>query len=185
MAKITLYTGGARSGKSSCAQKAAEAYGDVAYIATAINTDKEMGERIKKHIASRPKRWHTYECPYDIAPTIAGTGHEAYIIDCVAVHITNLILEIKRDWEEPVISRGEQTNIEEQVEGRITELLCELKKSNARFIIVTNEVGMGLVPDNALGRIFRDIAGRVNQRLAQAADEVFLVVSGLPVKIKG
>ncbi len=186
MGKIIFYTGGARSGKSRCAQEAAKQYQDVAYIATAINTDGEMASRITAHKADRPASWRTYECPYGFCDTIKDSDHEAYLVDCITVLVTNLILEIKDDWTDmDILTLEEQRAIEGHIGRKIHDMVETMQKKDAVFIVVSNEVGMGVVPQNPLGRLFRDIAGRTNQEIAVAAGEVWVAVSGVPVKIKG
>ncbi len=185
MGTIYFYTGGARSGKSTASQKRAAQYADVAYIATAIDTDGEMRARIKKHVEGRPAAWRTYECPYEMAETIGGTAHEVYLIDCVTVYLTNLIFKLKTDWGDDPLSFAQQRGLEEEIDREVAGLLATIAKKDADFIIVSNEVGMGVVPAGPLGRFFRDAAGRANQLIASAATEVWLLVSGIPVKIKG
>lgn len=186
MGRIIMLTGGARSGKSAYAQQFASGYRDVAYVATAINTDEEMENRIRRHRQDRPQEWTTYEEPYDLKKVTAYGNHDVYLIDCLTVYITNLIWEEKNDWDEwEILSVGEQAELEYKIETKIRELLAACSASKADFIIVTNEVGMGLVPENSLGRLFRDISGRANQMLAQQAYEAYFVVSGMLMLLKG
>ena len=186
MGEIKLFTGGARSGKSSAAQAEAKKYGDVAYIATAVATDSEMKERIERHRVSRPQSWKTLECPYDIAGALINTSHEAYLIDCITVYVNNLIFEIKQDWaQDELLDAHDIARIEESVLAKIDALIEAMKAREAVFIVVSNEVGSGVAPHYSLGRLFRDLAGMLNQRLARAAKEVYLTVSGIAVKIKG
>lgn len=186
MGEITLLTGGARSGKSRHAQQFAQEYRDVAYIATAINTDAEMQSRIMMHRQGRPHDWVTYECPYEIVPTLCAHRHEVYLIDCMTVFVSNLIFQQKSDWQpDEVLNWETQSMIEKEIEEKILDLLQFMAKSNAKFIIVTNEVGMGVVPDTALGRFFRDLAGRMNQLFAQQATRAYFTVSGMLMQVKG
>lgn len=171
MSKITLILGGARSGKSSYALSLAKQHKKVAFIATCQGLDKEMQERIRLHKKSRPKHWETFEEPRDLAKLL-GKMHNSFdciIIDCLTLLVSNLIF---------------YGNSQKQILKKIEELLVVLKKKKVRAILVSNEVGLGLVPVNKLAREFRDIAGRVNQLVAQDADEVFFTVSGIPLKIK-
>lgn len=185
MGKISMYTGGARCGKSICAQREAEQYKDVAYVATAVITDAEMADRVMRHKSVRPFNWVTYECPYDIPADLAGKKHDVFLLDCLTVHISNLIVQMKPDWEQDDKHNVmEQADIKRVVDTKIDELILFMQKNDADFIVVTNEVGMGVVPDSAMGRLFRDIAGKANQRMARAADNVTLLVSGIPVKLK-
>ncbi len=186
MGRIIMLTGGARSGKSSYAQQFASGYKNVAYVATAINTDEEMQRRIERHKQERPGEWTTYEEAYDLTKAIEQGEHDVYLIDCLTVYITNLIWAERSDWNEcDVVSAREQATIENMVEQKVRELLAVCALSKADFIIVTNEVGMGLVPANSLGRLFRDISGRVNRMLARQAYEAYFVVSGMLLLLKG
>ncbi len=171
MGKVTLILGGARSGKSSFALRLAKKYKKVAFVATCEGLDKEMRERIKKHKVSRPKDWTTFEKNKDIASALDNMKNDfdCIIIDCLTLWVSNLLLS---------------KNKEEKIVQQAIAILARLKKKKARTIIVSNEVGLGLVPANSLGRKFRDIAGRVNQLAAGEADEVFFTVSGIPTKVK-
>ncbi|MEG2882525.1 MAG: bifunctional adenosylcobinamide kinase/adenosylcobinamide-phosphate guanylyltransferase [Christensenella sp.] len=184
MGKITFITGGARSGKSYHAELIAKRFSDVAYVATGIDTDTEMKLRIARHKQQRPNEWSTYEAPYDIVGVVRKNTHEVYLIDCITVYITNLILKEKQDWEAEVLTFEEQQQLEGFVDKSIAELIDEMKKNKADFIVVSNEVGLGLVPAYALGRIFRDAAGRANRMLAEAADTAYLSVSGILMPLK-
>lgn len=172
MKKITLILGGARSGKSTYALSLAKKYKKVAFIATCQGLDKEMRERIKLHKESRPKHWETFEEPRDLVKLLdkINSSFDCILIDCLTLLVSNLVLA--GDGQEAVIRN---------IEG----LLFVLGKKRARIILVSNEVGLGLVPVNKLGRDFRDISGRVNQLVAAKADEVFFTVSGIALKIKG
>ncbi len=175
MSFLIFITGGARSGKSKLALKLAERTGGkVAFIATAQAGDDEMAERILIHKKSRPKEWTTIEEPIDIPSAISKVAdHDVAIIDCLTLLLSNLMLE---------------DNGLDETDGILDEME-DLVKASGSFegtvIIVSNEVGMGIVPENELARKFRDLAGRANQIMANAADEVYLCVSGIPVKLKG
>ena len=171
MAKIILILGGARSGKSTYALSLAKEKKRIAFIATCQALDKEMKERIKLHKKARPKDWQTFEEPREIGLLLGkmGNSFDCIIIDCLTLLVSNLLL-----------SGGNQTIIEEE----INKILAGLKNKKAKVIIVSNEVGLGIVPEHKMGRVFRDIAGRVNQLVAQRVDEVWFVVAGLPLKIK-
>lgn len=184
MGKITFITGGARSGKSYHAEQLARQYEDVAYIATGLAVDEEMRARIEKHQQDRPANWKTYEAPYDIAAAVLLNEHQVYLIDCITVHITNILLREKQDWDLQTLDPAEQKRLERIVEEKIQGLIDVIEKRKSRFIIVSNEVGMGLVPAYPLGRIFRDISGRVNRMLARKAEQAYLAVSGLLVPLK-
>jgi len=185
MGKLILVTGGARSGKSSFAEETVRSFGDkVLYIATAIAFDDEMKERIRRHRLQRPANWETLEAFRDFDRLLPGMlkGRDAVLLDCVTVMVSNIMLQKAMDWEK--LSVEEVNDVEREVTGQVGTLLAIIKDADIPFILVTNELGMGVVPPYALGRAVRDIAGRVNQQLARVADEVYLCVSGIPVKIK-
>lgn len=185
MSRIVMVTGGARSGKSSFAEDLCiKSKKKVAYIATSIPFDEGMKDRIKKHRLSRPGEWTTYELYRDVSKSIEdiSKGHGVVLLDCVTLLVNNLMFETEIDWEK--CGRDEIDAIESMIQNQISSLIDEIRKTDLKFIFVTNELGMGLVPEYRLSRIYRDIAGRVNQQIADMADEVYLVVSGIPVKIK-
>ncbi|MEG1392967.1 MAG: bifunctional adenosylcobinamide kinase/adenosylcobinamide-phosphate guanylyltransferase [Christensenellaceae bacterium] len=185
MGKMIYVTGGARSGKSHHAQMLAQEYSDVAYVATAINTDAEMQQRIKKHIQDRPSNWKTYECAYDMTQVLSQNKHKVVLIDCMTVYVTNLIFKNKQNWDNiEVLASDEAQKIEQDVLHNVERVLDIIKNTQGDFILVSNEVGMGVVPEYPLGRLFRDIAGRVNRMIAEAANVAYFVVSGIPIKIK-
>lgn len=180
MGKLILVTGGARSGKSSYAEDmASQLKGDILYVATSIPCDDEMKLRIKKHIGRRPSNWETLEAYKDFDIKLPPMLHKksGVLLDCITNLVSNLILENYEDGED-------NKNMENYITGEIMKLISISKKSSVPFIMVTNEVGMSLVPEYPLGRLFRDIAGSINQIIAGEADEVYLCVSGIPVKIK-
>ena len=184
--KITLVTGGARSGKSAYAENLAkQSSGAVAYLATAIAFDEGMKDRIKKHRESRPQEWTTYEAYKDLSnlvPKIA-LAHDTVLLDCVTVMTTNLMFEYENlDWE--IVQHEEIDKIEDGIKQQFVEVLNACREYGLWLILVTNEVGMGIVPENRLSRIFRDVAGRINQLIAREADDVYFTVSGIPMKIK-
>jgi len=187
MGKLTLITGGVRSGKSAYGQQLAEQKGhDVAYIATAIVTDEEMRHRVEKHKLARPFHWKTYECPYQIADKLADARHELYLIDCIGTYLTNLLMKLKDDWDnDTLLAPEEQAFLEREIGSEVDKLIKTIRQCKRDCIAVTNEVGWGVVPQSAMGRLFRDVAGRANQALAAAADEVYLVACGIPMRIKG
>lgn len=172
---LVFITGGARSGKSSLAlQLAREAGGKVAFIATASAGDEEMTERILIHKRSRPDEWTTIEETVDVSAAIAAAkGHDVVIIDCLTLLLSNLIF------------RENDLNETKHILDRIENLAEASKDFEGTVIVVSNEVGMGIVPENKLAREFRDLAGRANQVMAAAADEVYVCFSGIPVRIKG
>ena len=168
MGKIILITGGARSGKSALAEARVCDLGPrPVYIATAEARDGEMAARVAEHRARRGPEWRTIEAPVDLVGTLRDTdGQGPRLVDCLTLWLTNLMLS-DADWR-----------------AAAAELLAELARQSDPVVIVTNEVGAGIVPENALARAFRDAAGSLNQMVAQAADEVTLAVCGLPMKVK-
>ena len=186
MGRIILVTGGARSGKSRFAEQlAADLGGRIAYIATARALDAEMADRIARHRQQRPAAWPTFEAPLSAAAVVAAEGGrcDGFLLDCLTVLITNRILAREADWDNPPMHR--LAEIEADVLVEIEALIAAAAGQPAPLIAVTNEVGCGIVPLSPLARFFRDCAGRANQRMAAAADEVHLVVSGIPLCIKG
>ena len=178
----TLIIGGARGGKSRFAQELARKTGEsVLFVATAEAGDEEMRRRIEKHRKSRPASWRTLEATSDLASRIGReTGGEGVVlIDCITLLVSNILGEYGGPDNEQI-----EGLIEEKVTAEIRELIECINQTDARFIIVSNEVGLGLVPANRMGRFYRDILGRANQLLAQHADEVYLMVCGLPMPLK-
>ncbi len=173
MAKMVYITGGARSGKSSYAQQLVEEHpGKLLYIAPARVEDDEMAERVARHQQAREERWQLLEEPLWLAECLetSAAGHGALLLDCVTLWLTNLYFHLE-EKQGPVLAEVD----------RLIELVWQLEEP---LYLVSNELGSGIVPENRLARRFRDLAGIVNQRLAAAADEAWLVVSGLPIKLK-
>ena len=185
MGKVIYITGGARSGKSSYAEELLEGKKNVLYVATAIAFDEEMKDRIKKHRDRRSDSWTTLEEYKNFdSKLLSEVSNKDYILfDCITVMISNImVLDNDCDWDNITVDRAGQ--IENEVLNEIDSLLEVISDFNGTSILVSNELGMGIVPGNPLGRIFRDIAGRVNQKIANISNEAYLVVSGVPVKIK-
>lgn len=188
MGKILLVTGGARSGKSSYAEERAKATGgQVLYIATAIPFDDEMVQRIKKHQSDRPDHWETYEGYENLPETLleAGTCFTGRLMDCVTLWITNLVFKAVGYEDFDKIEGERLAFLERQILEETERLIDTFRRLEGLNILVTNEIGLGLVPENRMGRYFRDLQGRVNQRLGRAADEVVLSVCGIPMQVKG
>lgn len=184
MGKLIFVTGGARSGKSSFAEETARSLNKkVAYIATAIAFDDGMKDRIKKHQAQRPAQWQTIEAYHNfekLSDNPAFLEAQVILFDCLTVMVTNNMLDQQIDYDTCTMETVGQ--VEELIKREVESLLdvCQDKI----LVLVSNEVGMGLVPAYKLGSYFRDIAGRMNQLVAARADEVNLCVSGIPVRIK-
>jgi len=172
MSELILLTGGVRSGKSRYAQSLAKGVkGRVYYVATAEALDAGMRKRITAHKKSRPRSWHTVEEPVSVIRAVNSLprGDKTVILDCLTLFISNLIHKGLSD-----------AGIRSEVKG----VVSALRKNSSLAIIVTNEVGSGIVPDTALGRRFRDLQGAVNSMVAKEAEKVCLLVSGIPLYIK-
>lgn len=181
--KNILITGGARSGKSHFAQELALKSGKaVLFVATATAGDEEMRQRIEEHRRTRPAAWSTLEVTTHVGNQILNKIGKAQvvIVDCVTLLVNNIFSQHTNQAGNLV----DASLIENEVTNEIEELIGCIDHVDASFIVVTNEVGMGLVPANQLGRLYRDLLGKANRLLAERADEVYLMVAGLPVKIK-
>lgn len=187
--RLILVLGGARSGKSSYAEALAARIARkrrVLYVATATAEDAEMEDRIARHQAARPSHWHTVEAPSDPGTAIreqnADIDVSVILLDCVTLLVSNLLLEgTHTDFDE---QRFDAVEAEARVTSATSALLAAWRETRATLILVSNEVGMGLVPPYPLGRIYRDVLGRVNALLAREADVVLLLVAGLPIELK-
>jgi adenosylcobinamide kinase/adenosylcobinamide-phosphate guanylyltransferase len=178
MAQIIFITGGARSGKSTIAEKRAAEFGaPLGYLATAQILDGEMDERVRQHRERRGAEWHTIEEPINLSQELVRCDgqYKAILVDCVTLWLSNLLFKYEAAGPERCIER---------IQGDLLQLREILQGMGTPVILVSNEVGMGIVPDNALARLFRDIAGTANQTLAAAADEVHAVISGISLKLK-
>lgn len=178
MAHIIFITGGARSGKSSFAEKRALEFGTpLGYLATAQMLDSEMDERVRRHRKRRGAEWHTIEEPINLSQELARCDgqYKAILVDCMTLWLSNLLFTYEAEGPGRCLER---------IQEDLLQLLDILLGMVTPVILVSNEVGMGIVPDNGLARLFRDIAGTANQTLAAAADEVHVVISGIPLKLK-
>jgi adenosylcobinamide kinase/adenosylcobinamide-phosphate guanylyltransferase len=173
MATLTLILGGARSGKSTLAERLAAQYARVTYLATAQALDDEMAARIVKHRADRPAHWRTVECPLDPAAALRehAADTDCFLLDCLTLLVSNLLL-------------ADEAGAEAGIRRATDALLTAYRETGADLILVSNEVGLGLVPAYPLGRAYRDVLGKANQRLAAVADRVYLLVAGLPLDVK-
>ena len=181
---LILITGGARAGKSSFAQRLAQQLGgdrNVCFVATAEPGDEEMRVRIAAHRADRPPEWRTIEAPHSIVPALevlaeSGTAR-VVLLDCLTLLVSNVLLA------QPA-RLGTVEDIWPAVENEVNALLRFASQSAVTTVVITNEVGLGIVPDNRLARVYRDLLGRANQRLAASSAFVYLVVAGIALEIK-
>ena len=182
--RCVFVTGGARSGKSWFAKKMAESISSkVFFVATAEALDVDMEARVEKHQAERLSSWRTLEAPTNIADKIGEYigDAEVVLIDCLTLLASNILLSEDRGFSGKEIDANEA---EDRVLVEIRAMIDLIQKSPATFIIVSNEVGLGIVPENRFARIYRDLLGRANQLVARHADEVYFMVSGIPMEIK-
>ncbi|CDF57277.1 bifunctional adenosylcobinamide kinase/adenosylcobinamide-phosphate guanylyltransferase [Thermobrachium celere] len=177
---ITLITGGVRSGKSSFAEGMFSGKEDVVYIATAVVEDEEMKERVRLHRLRRPDIWRTFEGYKGLKYAVG--DEKNYLLDCVTNLISNIMFERTAGLE--YIDDIAKKDVEDAVIDELNRLTEEVRKKEGNLVLVTNEVGYSIVPENNVARAFRDIQGRVNVRLGSLCDEVYLVVCGIPIKIK-
>ncbi len=181
MGKLTLLLGGARSGKSTLAEKLAAQRGErVLYVATAIPFDDEMKLRIRNHQEQRPASWKTVESPTGIAEAVQDEVQsvDVVLLDCLTLLANNLFMEFSGDPDHP-----DEGQFSEALDREVNSIIAAIESSAAEWIIVSNEVGLGLVPPNPLGRVYRDLLGRANQHLAARADEVYFMVAGMAVPL--
>ncbi|MCU0476854.1 MAG: bifunctional adenosylcobinamide kinase/adenosylcobinamide-phosphate guanylyltransferase [Anaerolineae bacterium] len=181
MGELILLLGGARSGKSHYAETWAKDHGQtVLFVATAQIYDEEMRERIEAHRATRPPEWHTLEAPLWVSRAVAEASlptPDTVIVDCLTLLTSNALLALPEDCT--------QAEADAAIMAQTEDVWRAVQASEATWLVVTNEVGMGVVPPYRLGRFYRDALGRANQWLAQRADRVLLLVAGLPWALKG
>ena len=175
MSKVIMVTGGSRSGKSVLAEKKAIEYGkrSVLYIATAIPVDEDMKERIRIHQERRDSEWGTYEGYRDLGEVVSSTEKDTILLDCVTVLITNILMEDEKDFDK--LSSREIEDLEAQVMMELSNIIKGARDGNKTLI---------LVPSYRLGRIFSDITGKANQLIASLSDEVYMSISGIPLRLK-
>ena len=181
-----LILGGARSGKSRHAQELACSISEnTLFVATAEALDAEMTARISKHREERPASWRTLEVSTGVVAGLQRhlNGIEVVLLDCVTLLVSNVLLGQGRGLSESLDVYTPDAG--DPVRQEIESLIGVMRVSKASFIVVSNELGLGLVPENQLARIYRDLLGQANQMLAEAADEVYLMVAGIPLRIKG
>ncbi|HEY1901125.1 MAG TPA: bifunctional adenosylcobinamide kinase/adenosylcobinamide-phosphate guanylyltransferase [Terracidiphilus sp.] len=170
---VTLVLGGVRSGKSRWAQEFAGNAARVAYVATAQALDAEMREKIRRHRAERPSHWQTWEEPLELGHVVGehAAAFDVLLVDCLTIFVANLL----------EAAEGDRTSVERRIEA----FLEALRVAPSSIVLVSNEVGSGVVPPYPAGRRFRDALGELNQRVAAIADNVVLLVAGLPLALKG
>jgi adenosylcobinamide kinase/adenosylcobinamide-phosphate guanylyltransferase len=217
MGSLTFILGGARSGKSSFAERlASEKHAAVLYIATAQPLDAEMEARIVMHRKKRPAGWQTLEVPFGIGQAIRSNppSVDVIILDCLTLLVSNLLLKVSNEVDvrsdlspgaladngdehflsipqatnaerrlEVEISPGVEKDAKEAIDQELRELLEAIQSSSADWILVSNEVGMGLVPPYPQGRLYRDLLGSTNQRIASLADRVYFMIAGIPMRL--
>lgn len=184
--RLTFVLGGARSGKSSYAQAWATAQagagkqaGKVLFVATAQVFDAEMSSRIVRHQSERPATWRTLEQPLGVGAALSAQppAELVVVVDCLTLLVSNILLALPEDASQAAVNQAVLAE---------AEALCSAQRASAAaWLIVSNEVGMGVVPPNRLGRFYRDALGYANQQIARAADEVLLLVAGIPWRLKG
>ena len=194
MAKIVLVTGGARSGKSAFAEEKLADRERVCYIATGLprGEDPEWQERIRLHQERRPASWTTQEQYAGLADWLREQSHPVYLLDCATLLTSNRLFDLIAQHfpdklelsEEHFLSRQEQSFLLQLLEEEWQELLSTIRQTNAECWIVTDEVGLGIVPETRLGRFFRDVQGKINQQIAKEASEAYLVICGLAQQLK-
>ena len=194
MAKIVLVTGGARSGKSAFAEEQLADRDSVCYIATGLprGEDPEWQERIRLHQERRPASWTTQEQYAGLADWLREQSHPVYLLDCATLLTSNRLFDLIAQHfpdkleltEENFLSRQEQSFLLQLLEEEWQELLSTIRQIHSECWIVTDEVGLGIVPETRLGRFFRDVQGKINQLIAKEASEAYLVICGLAQQLK-
>ncbi len=229
--RLILVLGGARSGKSTFAERLAAQYaaahaaseaeaasgppssaslhlvdggsdgaarqggsGRVTFLATSETNDQEMADRVAAHRSVRPDTWVTMECPLEVAAAVRAADGPVFLLDCVTFWVSNLMFaagdlggtvpEGLGNFDKAFIPRDVEEAVAARVGGAVDDLLAALRKTGSTLIAVSNEVGLGVVPEYPLARLYRDELGRANRRLAEAADKVYLLVAGIPVELK-
>jgi adenosylcobinamide kinase/adenosylcobinamide-phosphate guanylyltransferase len=193
MGYIYFILGGARSGKSTYAEELAKSLSNkVAYIATAEIIDEEMQKRVNQHRLRRLQSWKTFEINEgkpniknfeEILNAIVSDKFEIVLIDCITILLFRLIYKYEIDKMQ-IINNELENEVENEVKIFFEKFIKLIKTKNLKFIIVSNEVGMGIVPSYPLGRIFRDLMGEINKKISEASDEVYFLIAGLAQKLK-
>lgn len=183
-AEIILILGGARSGKSRFAQRLASGLGQsVLYVAPLVPQDEEMRRRVELHQKARPSHWRTLEAPNNIARAIREhiNDAEVVILDCLTLLVANLM---SPSHDPSQLEKADSEAVEKEINAELEALLACAEDSSASLIIVSNEVGMGLVPPYPSGRAYRDLLGKANQFISERADKVYMMIAGLPLELK-
>ncbi|MBF0777625.1 bifunctional adenosylcobinamide kinase/adenosylcobinamide-phosphate guanylyltransferase [Streptococcus cuniculi] len=194
MGKLIVVTGGARSGKSRFTEEQIWDKDKVCYIATGVmqNVDEEWQERVRLHQKRRPKSWATHEQYANIGDWLAQEDYDYYLLDCATMLTTNVLFEtIEKHFPEKLLldedhflTKPEEALVTQKIMEEWEAILEASRQKNMTLYVVTNEVGLGIVPETKLGRYFRDLLGTINQRLAKEASEVYLVICGLSQRLK-
>ncbi len=173
--RLTLVLGGVRAGKSTYAQRLAQAGERVLFVATAEALDEDMSARIRAHQQSRPPDWDTLEEPLDIVAAMKPllSRYDTVLLDCLTLWVSNLLLRAP-----------DSVGVAADIPSEVHDLLQLYREQEASWIVVSNEVGLGVVPPTKLGRVYADELGRVNQMVAAAADDVVFMAAGLPLNLK-
>lgn len=184
---VALVIGGARSGKSTFAENKTKEYGgNTTYLATAVITDEGMADRVKKHREQRPKEWTTierYKDFYKLENDIDFMNSKTVMLDCITTLISNYMFDSGLDFDNCSV---EDVNIlEVKIKEDVLSLISLCNKLGKNLVLVSNEVGLGIVPAYYMGNYFRDISGRINASIASLADDVYFMVAGIPMQIKG
>ena len=183
---VTFVIGGARSGKSTFAEMKAKEYAEkVLYLATAVVTDEAMADRVKKHQEQRPKNWSTLEM-YSNFKTLENNkefiNSDTILVDCMTTLIGNFMFDSRLDFDSCSIELVNE--LEKRITIEVMELINVCNSNNKKLIIVSNETGMGVVPSYYMGNYFRDISGRINNKLSDKSDFMYFIFSGIPIKLK-
>jgi adenosylcobinamide kinase / adenosylcobinamide-phosphate guanylyltransferase len=191
MGKLTLILGGARSGKSTFAEQRAKELGGerVLYVATSETKDEEMKQRVEVHRSERPPTWRTVEAPRSVAQALRRDRSAARVIllDCMTFLVANHLMDAAGPEGDPFDDPSADpfdAQIEADVVAEVEALVAYVAETDVEMLVVSNEVGLGVVPPYELGRAYRDVLGRANQILARNADEVLLLVAGIPMRVK-
>ncbi|HEM3194390.1 bifunctional adenosylcobinamide kinase/adenosylcobinamide-phosphate guanylyltransferase [Streptococcus suis] len=194
MGKIVLVTGGARSGKSQFTEEQIWEKDRVCYIATGMSSgkDSEWQERVRLHQERRPASWTTHEQFANLGSWLKDQTYDYYLLDCATMLTTNLLFQLVENYfpdkiameDTNFLSKEEQAFISQQIHAQWQDIISAQRLTDGQLYIVTNEIGLGIVPDTKLGRYFRDLLGQVNQFLAKEASEVYLVICGLAQRLK-